>query len=121
MKKLIFISIIAISLFGACKSTKQPVATTPTVTLDCSNKSLSYATDIKSILETNCAKCHNSNNKGGYNFLTFESVKKSVANGQLLGTIKHQKGFDAMPRMAPKLPQETIDKIECWINNGMKE
>jgi mono/diheme cytochrome c family protein len=121
MKKLIYLPIIAISLLGACKSTKQPVATVVTVLLDCSNKSLSYTADIKSIIETSCSKCHNSNNKGGYNFLTFESVKKSATNGQLLGTIKHQKGFDAMPRMAPKLPQETIDKIECWINNGMKE
>lgn len=121
MKKLVFASIITISLLGACKSTKQPVATTPAVPLDCSNKSLSYTADIKSILETGCAKCHNSNNKAGYNFLTFASVKKAAINGYLLGSIKHQKGFDAMPRMAPKLPQETIDKIECWINNGMKE
>jgi hypothetical protein len=52
--------------------------------------------------------------------LTFESVKKAATNGYLLGSIKHQKGYDAMPRGAPKLTQETIDKIECWINNGMK-
>ena len=120
MKKLIYVPIIIIGFLAACKSTKPPVETT-TVPLDCSNKTLTYTTDIKSIIETSCAKCHNKNNKAGYNFLTLESVKKAATSGELLGTIKHQKGYSKMPMGASKLPQESIDKIECWINNGMKE
>jgi hypothetical protein len=121
MKKLMYLSIIAVGFLAACKSTKQPVATVPAVPLDCSNKTLTYTADIKSIIETSCANCHNKNNKAGYNFLTLESVKKAAVSGELLGTIKHQKGYSKMPMSASKLPQESIDKIECWITNGMKE
>lgn len=121
MKKIIITSTIIASILVACKSTKQPTTTAPAVTLDCSNKALTYSTDIKPIMEANCTKCHNTNEKAGYNFLKIEFVKKAVADGHLLGTIKHQKGFDKMPAYAAKLDQAIIDKIECWINNGMKE
>lgn len=120
MKKIIISSAIIASLLVACKSTKQTTAV-PVATLDCSNKAVTYSADIKPILEANCTKCHNANEKAGYNFLKIEFVKKSVADGHLLGTIKHQKGFDKMPAYAAKLDQAIIDKIECWINNGMKE
>ncbi len=105
----------------ACKGTKQTTKVEPVAVLDCSNKSLSYVTDIKPIIETNCSKCHNTNEKAGYNFLKIESVKKAANNGELLGTIKHAKGFPKMPIAAEKLNQASIDKIECWIKNGMKE
>lgn len=121
MKKIIVSSAIIASLLVACKSSKETASTTPVAPLDCSNKTLTYNTDIKPIIETNCSKCHNANEKAGYNFLKIEFVKKAVADGHLLGTIKHQKGFDKMPAYAAKLDQALIDKIECWINNGMKE
>lgn len=120
MKRIIISSAIIASLLVACKSSKQ-TTTAPVAILDCSNKSVTYAADIKPIIEENCSRCHNANEKAGYNFLKIEFVKKAVADGHLLGTIKHQKGFDKMPANAAKLDQATIDKIECWINNGMKE
>lgn len=121
MKKIIISSAIIASILVACKTGKETVSTAPAVPLDCSNKALTYSKDIKPIIETNCSKCHNANEKAGYNFLKIESVKKAALNGELLGTIKHQKGFPKMPEFAHKLDQVYIDKIECWINNGMKE
>lgn len=121
MKKTIVLAIgFSIALI-ACKSSKETASTTPVVPLDCTTKALTYSGDIKAIMETNCTKCHNTNNKAGFNFLTLESVKKAAQSGQLLGSIKHQKGFDKMPAYAASLDKATIDKIECWINNGMKE
>jgi mono/diheme cytochrome c family protein len=121
MKKIVITSFTIAALFAACKSTKETsVAVVEKV--DCSTYSgLTYSKDIKTIIETNCAKCHNKNNKAGFNFLTLESVKKGVSNGELLGTIKHQKGYPKMPIGAPKLSQDDINKIECWINSGMPE
>jgi|ERR1017187_6851167 cytochrome c553 len=119
MKKIILTSSIVAVLFVACKSKKETVSTAPA--LNCANKALAYNTDIKSIIESSCTRCHNTNEKAGYNFFTIESVKKAALNGELLGTIKHQAGFPKMPKMADKLDQASIDKIECWINNGMKE
>jgi mono/diheme cytochrome c family protein len=122
MKKIIIASTAFALTFAACKSTKQTATVAPAAALDCSsNKYLTYNGDIKAILQTHCTKCHNTNNKAGYNFLTLESVKKAVGNGELLGTIKHLKGFPKMPAFAAKMDQVAIDKIECWINNGMKE
>ena len=122
MKKIILSTVILASIVAGCKTTKPTATVAPAAALDCSsNNALTYNGDIKAILQTHCTKCHNTNNKAGYNFLTLESVKKGVSNGELLGTIKHSKGFPKMPAFAAKMDQATIDKIECWINNGMKE
>ncbi len=118
MKNVILTAIVISTLLVACKSSKVVV---PAVPLDCSSKTITYSGDIKAIMENNCTRCHNTNNKAGYNFLTLESIKKAAMSGQLLGTIKRTKGFAKMPAFSKKLDQATIDKIECWITNGMKE
>ncbi len=117
MKKIIITSIVITSILAACKTAQKPVATK----IDCSDKSVTYTADIKPMMEQYCTKCHNNNEKAGYNLLKLEFVKKGALNGELLGTIKHIAGYPAMPMMAEKMPQAAIDKIECWINNGMKE
>ncbi len=130
MKKIVSASFVVLSVLAACKSTKKTTAISiapksefPMVfmPLDCSSKTLTYSADIKSIIEPNCANCHNETYKSGYNFLTIESVKKSAASGHLLGSIKQLRGYDPMPDNAAKFDQATIDKIECWINSGMKD
>lgn len=122
MKKPILIFAM-VGFIAACKSTKTTTTTTaaPAESLDCSSYSVTFSGEVKSILENHCTKCHNANNKAGYNFFTLESAVKGAKSGHLLGSIKHEKGYDKMPIGAPKLSQEEIDKIECWINNGMKE
>ena len=119
MKKTLLTLAIAFA-FAACKSTKEAAKTTTvTAKIDCTSSTLTYTSDIKAIIETNCSQCHNGNYEAGYNFLTEESVKKAASNGELLRSIKHEKGIDAMPANADKLDDATIRKIECWINNGM--
>lgn len=121
MKKLFIASIIIAGTMAACKGHKTTVAEKKTDPLGCASKSISYAVDIKPVMEQFCTKCHNTNEKAGYNFLQLESVKKAADNGHLLGTIKQQEGFAPMPPRSAKLDQAVIDKIECWIYNGMKE
>ncbi|MBA3972564.1 MAG: cytochrome c [Bacteroidetes bacterium] len=106
--------------FQACKTNKETVvvATPPP---DCSTKTFSYAVDIQNIIETNCVRCHGENGADGLNFNHIEDVKKAANKGELLGTIKHEKGFPKMPKYGTKLDQQSIDKIECWIKTGMKE
>lgn len=120
MKKLILSTlIIATSLF-ACKTAEKTTAKKPTIV--CPEKSLTFVTDIKPIMDQYCIRCHNINLKAGFNFNEELYVKKAAASGQLLGSIKHDHGFDAMPAGmgGEMLDQAIIDKVECWINNGMK-
>jgi cytochrome c5 len=121
MKKIIFTSVALAAVLLACKTTKAPVAAVPPpAPPDCSTTAYTYEKDIRPIMEQNCTNCHNENNTpAGYNFYDTGSVKRAAVNGYLLGTIKHQSGYDQMPPNGP-LDQPTINKIECWINTGMK-
>ncbi len=122
-RTLFFIACLSISVV-ACK-TIQEAPKTETVAvvkpvLDCSSSALTYSA-IKPILEKHCNSCHSDGGAGGYDFLVFTHVTKAGANGELLGTIKHERGFPNMPAQAAQLDQASIDLIECWIKNGMKE
>lgn len=122
MKKTIVFSILVLTTLAACK-TKEKSVTEKAVEkpkLDCTGKAYAFNADIKPIMYQYCVSCHNTNFKAGYNFQQESSVKKAAQSGHLLGTIKHEHGFSNMPAMSAKLDQSIIDKIECWINNGMK-
>ncbi|MBK7183044.1 MAG: hypothetical protein IPH89_08960 [Bacteroidetes bacterium] len=68
MKKLFISALVISSALVACKGSKETASTTPAVPLDCTSKVVSYTSDIKAIMEANCTRCHNTNNKAGYNF-----------------------------------------------------
>jgi len=120
MKKIVFTSLAIAAVLMACKTTKAPTASTPPpAPLDCASTAYTYEKDIRPIMEQNCTNCHNENMKAGYNFFDVASVKQAAGNGYLLGTTKHKTGYDQMPPNEP-LDQQTINKIECWINTGMK-
>jgi hypothetical protein len=123
MKKILFLIATVAITSSACKSSKDVSKTETTVVktpVDCSISGMTYAS-IKPILEVNCNNCHSNGGAGGFDFTIFADVKKAAQKGELLGTIKHAYGFPKMPESAEKLDQESIDKIECWIKNGMKE
>lgn len=120
MKKIILAASAIAALLLACKSGEKTSSTPAKSSLNCANTNYTYEADIKPIMQANCVRCHNTNMKAGYNFNETESVKRAGGNGFLLGTIKYDAGFMHMPAYADKLDQPTIDKIECWINTGMK-
>lgn len=123
MKKIFLIALISIVVISACKTAKEtakPEVAVVKAPLDCSTSAAKYD-DIKSIIDKNCTSCHGYGGSGGLNFLSSVDVKRAAIKGELLGTIKHHKGFPRMPANAGQLDQADIDKIECWINNGMKD
>lgn len=116
MKKLILLS-AAIILIVACKTTKQIAEKS----IDCATMNVTYTADIKPIFDKYCNSCHGVGGEGGYDFTTMQGVMKGANNGELMGTIRWEKGFPKMPEDADKLDKILIAKIECWINNGMKQ
>ena len=123
MKKLFLVAFSSIIVISACKTGKETAKTEAVVVrppLDCSTSGVNYES-IKGIIEKNCTSCHGYGGADGLNFLTVADVRKAATKGELLGTIKHQRGFPRMPANTDQLSQADIDLIECWINNGMKD
>ncbi len=73
-----------------------------------------YSTDVKPILEANCAggSCHSSGGAGGYSVFDFAQVKARAA------AIKSRTASGNMPKGGPALPQPQLDLIACWVDDG---
>lgn len=79
----------------------------------------SFNTDVVPILNARCNNCHSGKYpSAGIKLDTHSSVMISVSNGSLIGSIKHQDGFSAMPKNNSILSLCEIKKIEDWINAG---
>lgn len=87
----------------------------------CQTDNMSFAQDIQPILQTACTGCHGgANPQGGIQLSNFSGVSQVLSQNRLLGAIKKQPGYTAMPPAGPGLPDCQISKIEAWINQGAK-
>jgi len=85
----------------------------------CDTTDVSYTQDIAPILNTSCNGCHASAiNIANVSLDQHTAVKKYVDNGKLIGVIRHDPGFSAMPSGAPKIADCSIQKIQAWIEAG---
>lgn len=86
----------------------------------CETENVSYASKVSVILQENqCISCHNATSAQGSIVLDdYNTLKEVVDNGRLLGAIKHESGFSAMPQGGTKIDQCDIDQIEAWVNDG---
>lgn len=85
----------------------------------CPTDNMSFSQDIAPILSSNCGVCHSTAAHLGNVILdTYTGVKSKADDGSLLGSVKHQSGFLAMPPSGTMLPECDIAKIEAWINQG---
>lgn len=82
---------------------------------NCDTLNITYNTHIAPIIQTQCASCHASQSPLLGNFT---QVKEAVQNGRVMGSIKHESTFSAMPKNLPKLNPCNIRKFELWIFNN---
>ena len=87
----------------------------------CDSLSPNYTDHIKPVLDNLCAPCHISASEGGINISTYASAKAAGGQAAFLKSIKHEAGVSPMPKNAAKLADNTIQLIECWIENGFPE
>lgn len=88
---------------------------------ECTGTVPTYTGAIKVILDTRCAisGCHSAASKAdGIDLSTYASAKQESAKDAFLGSIEHLSGYKKMPEGSAKLPDSTIQKIYCWVNNG---
>ena len=115
------LALIAILLLGpfACSSDKyqniKPVSTD-----SCSTTNLSYAADIRPILEAKCDNCHsdaNSGSGGGIVLDNYNAVKALGSSIQNRVSLPNNDG-SFMPKGGSSIGTCKIDKISAWINQG---
>lgn len=86
---------------------------------ECETTNVSYAQVVVPILKSNCYRCHDQKTKtAGIVLEGYAELKPFATSGILLGVIKHDKGFSAMPKDAPKLIDCQINQIQSWVNAG---
>ena len=107
-----------------------------TTLLSCSNDSIddllepipegqviSYNNTVKAIIDNNCISCHNSPPINGAPFalINYDNVVLAT-NNALIDRISRQNGESgAMPLGGPRLPQNLIDAIITWKDEGLLE
>ncbi len=87
----------------------------------CDTSSISFATDIRPIIDGQCATagCHNATTMAaGYDLETFSNLQTAALGSRFLGTIRHENGFAKMPKNLGQLDDCSIQKIVSWVNNG---
>lgn len=84
---------------------------------------VTYAAHVKPIIDNNCIRCHNNPPVNGATIplLTYQEVKSTVQNNNLISKINGDGPGSLMPLGGPKLPQNSIDLIEKWETDGLLE
>lgn len=111
-------------LLLSCSDTSQTIPNY-TNSSDCGSISATYNSNVKTILDANCAtsNCHNSiAAKSGIRLDNFGNAKNQFStNNSNLCSINHSSGCSPMPRGAAKLSDEKIKLLTCWVKNGCPE
>ncbi|MEJ2594631.1 MAG: cytochrome c [bacterium] len=92
------------------------------VTPDCDTASVSYAEDVWPVINSNCTSCHSGGApQGNVHLENYNDIVVAASNGSLLGVIRHDDGWPAMPKGGGKLGDCDIAKIEKWVADGTPE
>ena len=85
----------------------------------CDTTQFTYSGAVKPLIDNKCVGCHNPSNLGGsIDLSTYTNVKVVALNGKLLGSIKQQAGYSAMPKNSYKLSDCEITQVNKWIVAG---
>lgn len=80
--------------------------------------------DVQPIFNNNCTMCHSNPPQNGapMPLVTFENVRDAINNRGLLNRISRNEGESGlMPLGGPRLPQNLIDLINQWEEDGLLE
>ena len=91
---------------------------------------VSFSKDVMPVFEKSCIKCHGGSDgtKGDLDLTTHANLMQGGKDGQVVtpgdaAASMLVKLIDQgkMPRRQPRLPQETIDMIAAWVNQGAQD
>lgn len=88
-------------------------------TSTCPDSNLSFSQEILPLLDQRCNNCHSVTSAFGSVVLdSYDSVQVYVQDGSLIGSIRHEAPYSAMPPNQGKIPDCEIAQISTWINEG---
>lgn len=82
---------------------------------------ITYESEIKSIIDSGCVGCHNNPPINGAPFSLVNYQQVSTRANSILNAMSRQSGSSAAMPPSGRLPQNTINKIQEWIDNGLLE
>ncbi len=86
---------------------------------ECDTADVSYTMPVSGIIQKHCLGCHSDNNPlGGLSLQGYDKVVSVANDGRLMGTVKHEAGYPAMPKNSSKLSDCKILQLEIWTENG---
>lgn len=87
--------------------------------INCDTANMSFANDVKPIIDLNCTGCHSgSTPSGGISTVTYSDVSAISTIGLLIAVIDWEAGAKPMPQGQNKLSACDRDKIRSWVNAG---
>jgi hypothetical protein len=111
--KAIFFSLILMSA-GCYKDNEKTLYPS-----DCNTDNVSFSQTITPIINNNCVSCHSGvDGSGGISLANYADIVSCANSGKLLGAIKHESGFQAMPQGGSPLSDCSISQVEAWIQQG---
>lgn len=116
-KIILFTAFVGLALLNACYYDSEEALYPQGSTCDTTN--ITYSTTVFPIISSRCTSCHTGIGAGGNVKLdSYDNIVTSVNNGGLLGTIRHESGWSAMPKNGGSLDNCSIKKIEIWVAEG---
>lgn len=83
---------------------------------------VSYANNVKAIIDANCIMCHSPGGISEFRPLTnYAQVKAAVENTNLLDRIQRRSGEEGAMPQTGRMPQDKINLILQWAQNGLPE
>jgi hypothetical protein len=118
---LALLLLLLLAVFSGCYADNEEDLYPKNPTVTCDTTDVSYSATIRPIMAASCATsgCHAGNPApGGYNLETHAGLLTAVNSNRLMGTIRHENGYSAMPKNASKLPDCSINQIASWVAAG---
>ncbi|WP_299112326.1 hypothetical protein [uncultured Winogradskyella sp.] len=119
MKSKYLVSFFIISFFTSCSYNSEDDLIEAIIIEDF----VTYEANIKPIIDNNCIGCHNSPPVNGapMTLTTYNSVVEAIENRNLIGRISTNDLSSLMPFGGPRLPQNLIDLVIQWEQEGLLE
>ncbi|MFD1470002.1 hypothetical protein ACFQ48_17370 [Hymenobacter caeli] len=111
----------AVALLALASGCSYSHGSEPAPCPDVTASSSTYAATISPIFDAHCRECHGSavyqTLGGGNDYSNYAGIKKQSAS-LILGCIRHDPGFDQMPKGKDQLSTCDIARIQAWIDAG---